>query len=336
MHVAVCVVGYRNASDILKCLRALQTSTHSNFDIVICENGGPAAVSAVRSVAPPSLPGGQGILVLDAGGNPGFAAGINLCIQATPHVDAWWLLNPDTEPEPEALLRLCERLQRGDCAAVGCTIVTSSGEVESRGGRWRPWLARAVAIDQGRSLEVPATEGAREERINYLSGASMLVGREMLAVAGPMREDYFLYGEEVEWCLRAVQRGLRLGLALEAEVRHHQGATTGSVRRMAQRRRMPVYLDERNKLLLTRDRYPALLPVAAPAALLLAVLRFAKRGAWRQLGYALEGWVAGLRNERGKPEWLDDGGDVDSGSSRAVHPRQEDVLEPDFGREQRP
>ncbi len=39
-------------------------------------------------------------------------------------------------------------------------------------------------------------------------------------VNGLMREDYFLYAEEVEWCLRAKRRGLRLGLAPAARILH--------------------------------------------------------------------------------------------------------------------
>jgi len=73
---------------------------------------------------------------------------------------------------------------------------------------------------------------------------------------------------------------------------------------MRDRPRGPVYLDERNKILLTWLRGPVRLITVAPCALALLCLRFGKRRAWPQLGYALAGWAAGLRNERGKPAWL--------------------------------
>jgi hypothetical protein len=97
---------------------------------------------------------------------------------------------------------------------------------------------------------------------------------------------------------------MKLGVAPDARVLHHQGTSTGSVSDITRRARMPVYLDERNKMLLTRDLFPMLMPVAAAAAFILLFLRFARRGAWRQLGYGLRGWWAGLRNERGKPSWV--------------------------------
>src|SRR5207302_286535 len=112
------------------------------------------------------------------------------------------------------------------------------------------------------------------------------------------------YGEEVEWCLRARRAGLRLGVARAAVVEHAQGTSTGSTPEVARRGRLPVYLDERNKLLIIRDSSPALLPVAPFAALLLLFLRFGRRRAWAQLRFALQGWVAGVLNERGRPAWI--------------------------------
>lgn len=307
MHVAVCVVGFRNPGDILTCLEALKASEHADFEVIICENGGPAAYAELTRAAPAALPGGQRVQIVLAESNLGYAGGINVCMRGTPEADAWWILNPDAAPAAPALARLCARLARGDCGAVGCTVHYADGVVESRGGQWRPWLARAVSIDHSKQLADPPGEAAVREQVTYISGASMLVGRALVDRIGLMREDYFLYAEEVEWCLRAVQAGLKLGLAIDANVVHAQGATTGSVKDVAQRRRMPVYLDERNKMLVTRDRFPGRLPVAAVAALILLFLRFGRRRAWAQLGYAVDGWWAGLRNLRGKPAWVDAG-----------------------------
>jgi GT2 family glycosyltransferase len=214
------------------------------------------------------------------------------------------VLNPDTSPAPGALAALVDRLKRGDCDAVGCTLYLPDGTVQLHGGRWRPWLARAVAIGQSSALDASVDPAAVERAQNYLSGASMMVGRHYVECAGPMREDYFLYCEEVEWFLRGAARGLRLGFAPDARVLHYQGTTTGNPVDIKSRSRMPIYLDERNKILATRDCFPVRLPVAAAASLVLLFLRYARRGAWRQFRYALSGWWAGILGERGKPAWV--------------------------------
>ena len=226
-HVAIAVVGYRNLADILQLTTALERTSYADFEVVICENGGAEATRALQSRLPAALPGGQTITVIEAPSNLGYAGGINVCIRQTPDADAWWVLNPDTQPAPGALGAMVERLASGACDAVGGPLCGAEGEVQSCGLAWRSWMARAVALEHGTRL-ADLDETTLERRISFLSGASMLVGRRFVQEAGLMREDYFLYAEEVEWCLRALQKGLRLGFSSEGVVVHHAGATTGS------------------------------------------------------------------------------------------------------------
>ncbi len=304
MHVAVSIVGFRNPDDIVNCLAALEGLDHADFEVVICENGGPAAFAALTARLPAALAGGQPVKAVLAPGNLGYAGGVNICLAEAPGADAWWVLNPDTKPYPDSLGRLVRRLVVGDCEVAGGTTHFADGRVESHGGRWRPWLGRSESIGYGDALDAPVDAAALEPTLSYFSGACMLISRRFLEIVGPMHEDYFLYCEEIEWMLRGRALGMRLGYAPGARVLHLQGTTTGSVSDIRQRTRTPIYLDERNKMLVTWDRFPGRLPVAAAASFLLLFLRFGRRRAWRQLGYGLEGWLAGVLNRRGPPRWL--------------------------------
>jgi N-acetylglucosaminyl-diphospho-decaprenol L-rhamnosyltransferase len=300
LHVAVAIVAFRNAEDVLGCLAALARSTYRDFEVIVVENGGPEAFTALSKVLPAELAGGQTVRAVEAPSNLGYAGGVNLCIEETPKADAWWVLNPDTEPYADALELQVARLAAGDCDAVGCTIHLPDGRVQSHGGRWNGWLARAVSMGHGSALE-PAPDPSAVERLqNYLNGASMLVGRRFVEAAGPMREDYFLYCEEVEWCLRARTKGMRLGYAPGARILHHQGTSTGNAVDIRAKGRMPVYLNERNRLNLTRDRFPMRMPVVALACLAatggLRSRRLVGRGAKPPRSSAA---VSGRRRRRG-------------------------------------
>ncbi len=302
--VAVCIVSFRHPEQIVACLGALRESDFADYEVVICENGGDAAFDALKAALPARMPGGQAVTSVNAGANLGYAGGVNVCMRARPDARAWWVLNPDTQVERGALGALVHRLERGDCDAAGGILYHPDGVVQGYGGRWHAMLARAESIGHGAALDTPPDVAAIERDMNYLLGASMLVGPRFRATAGLMQDDYFLYAEEVEWCLRGIARGMRLGFAPEARICHGQGGTTGSASSIRERPRLPIYMDERNKLLVVRDTTPGLLPLAIPASFGLAVLRFARRGAWRQWGYALAGWWAGIRNRRGMPPWL--------------------------------
>ncbi len=334
MHVAIVIVGFRNPEDIVRCLNGVASSNYADFEIVICENGGAEAFAGLSKALPSRLAGGQTVHIMAADGNIGFAGGVNLCMSLTPDADAWWVLNPDTYPETDTLSGLVQRLQSGAYDAVGCSLRLPDGTIQSHGGRWYSWLARAVSIGKGSAVAQTADSDLIERTQNYLNGASMLIGREFLRKAGPMREDYFLYCEEVEWCLRALSRGAKLGFSASRPMLHYQGTTTG----VTQMSRTSIYLGMRNKILLTRDLYPLRLPIAALFALLLLIWRYARKGAWRQIGYGVAGFWAGVLNQRGAPVWLKDEVNADRrafglapGPQRATpSPRASGHLNPDM------
>lgn len=304
MAVVICIVAFRNPGEIADCLAALALSTYAEYEIVICENGGSDAYTRLVQAVPVALRCGQAVTCIEAPGNVGYAGGVNICMQARPDASAWWIVNPDTVPEANTLAALVARLNNGDCDAVGGIIYHPDGKVQAYGGRWRPWLARPESIGHGADMSSVPDSAAIEAKMNYLLGACMLIGRSFVERVGLMREDYFLYCEEVEWCLRAVRNGLRLGFAPDARILHGQGGTTGSADLITRRPRLPIYMDERNKLHVVKDTTPLRFPVVAVASLMLAILRYARRGALRQLGYALSGWTAGILGQRGPPPWM--------------------------------
>ncbi|MEI6418929.1 MAG: glycosyltransferase family 2 protein [Sphingomonadales bacterium] len=304
MHVAVAIVSFQNPADVLNCLRSLAGATHADFEVIICENGSNDAYQALIAQLPTQLPGGQQVRAISAPHNPGFAGGVNLCLAATPGADAWWVLNPDTEPMPEAMAALARRLSRGDCDMAGATLLSSAGHVQAYGGRWRSWFGRCVSLGMYNAPDHPVDRHWVEGRQNYIVGASMMLTRGFLAKVGPMREDYFLYCEEVEWSVRGARSGCKLGFAPGAVVMHHQGTTTGAGGTHRTRSRLSVYLSSRNMILMTRDLYPWRLLTATLAVLAASVLVYARRRAWAQAGYQIAGALAGIANERGVPAWL--------------------------------
>ncbi|MFD0938610.1 glycosyltransferase [Methylobacterium trifolii] len=329
--VVVGIVGFRCAQAIAECLASLDGSSHPVRAVYVCENGGAAGFAELEAVLRDRF-GGEGVPAdgvsgeIDRGGvlrpagaghavgeirllrarhNLGYAGAINAMIAALasrPDWSALWILNPDTEPRPDALAALVAHARAGGYGIVGSRlIVKDSGRVQLYGGRWRHWLGRGYNIGLGAAADSPVDRAAVERAQQYVSGAAMYVSRDYIAQVGPMSEDYFLYAEEVDWCLR--RRGFRLGYAHESVVLHDHGATIGSSVDRRARSPLSVFLDERNRLILTRRFYPAAFPVAAVATLLLTG-QYLRAGAVRNFRVALAGWWAGLRGETGRPRRL--------------------------------
>ena len=326
--VIVSIVGYRNADDVSACLRALARSEHREFIVSVCENGGgrafDALISNLQGIAEPSsealqpdddriertwsgvlLPHGQPIHVLQAKSNFGFASGVNLTIRQfvkEPNWSAVWLLNPDAEPEPDALAALVARSGETGAAIVGSRLIfRATDRVQLYGGRWRPLIARGFNIGLNAPKDAAVDVSEIEQSMTYVSGASLYATRAFVNEAGLMDEDYFLYGEEVDWCMRIDNR--RLAYAHASVVYHRHGAAIGSNRNRQERSMLSVYLDERNKLRISRRYFPRLYPIILVTTFVL-LSQYVYLGAYRNAMIALRGWMAGVRGEIGPPKFM--------------------------------
>lgn len=198
--------------------------------------------------------------LVQTGDNLGFAAGNNVGIRhALRHGDAAfvWLLNNDTVVDPGALTALVETAQSDP--AVG--MVGSKLLHYDRPDQIQAIAGGTIIRWQGRTRYLGADEPDRGQwteplDLEYVTGASLLVRRELLETVGELDERYFLYSEEVDWCLRARAAGWRLRYAPLSSVWHKAGRSVGykSV--------IHDYHAVRGMLLLVRRFYPALLPAA--------------------------------------------------------------------------
>ena len=330
MRVAIIIVGFRNAADISNCLTYLDRQTHTAFTVHICENGGREAYRRLVAILPnaqgpstkadgkagvePNAPSilqtteaalpttGLPVFLHEASGNLGYAGAINLCLRLLAPRDDWdavWVLNPDTEPAPEALAALIEYGARGAYGIVGSRLLLKeTGRVQLYGGRWRKWIARGYNIGRAAPADAVPDVEAIEREMTYVVGASMFVTRRFIETVGPMEEGYFLYNEEVDWCHR--RGAFQLGYAHASVVYHQQGTAIGSHRTRAGTSPLSVYLIERNKILFTQRFYPRVFPAIALVALALTA-QYMTEGAFRNFVVALRGWWAGVRGERGEP-----------------------------------
>jgi N-acetylglucosaminyl-diphospho-decaprenol L-rhamnosyltransferase len=332
--VVIAIVSTNDIHNIVGCLTSLTASTHRNFWIVICENGGASAFEHTRkSLAEAHFvregkvrcrgvfsvdwrqdytdfylaDGKQPVTLLKSTKNLGYAGGVNACIAATANApwDAVWVLNPDTFPEPDALAALVRRQREGSYGMVGSRLVfAASGLIQAWGGlRWFPMLGRGQLLGYNQRADIIPDIANVEHHMACISGASMYVTRAYVETIGVMDEEFFVYDEDVDWCRR--RGAFKLGYAHGSVVRHIHGATAGaSSIHKASRSRFNVYLTERNRILLARKRFGAKWPLFAGIALLQTFEHLLRVASFRQFSFALEGWCAGVRGETGAPGFM--------------------------------
>jgi len=211
-----------------------------------------------------------GLRVIESGGNIGFPAACRLGAQAT-SAPLLLFLNPDARLEPGALARLrAVADERPGWAAWQPAVILPDGRINTAGG-----VVHYLGVGStGRFGQDAATLPREPYETAFASGAALVIRREAWDALGGMRDDYWLYGEDVDLGLRLWLAGLRVGVEPRARVVHDYEFDKGARK---------WFLLERNRWRTVLAVYPAaLLALLAPALLAaeLGLLAVAARGGW--------------------------------------------------------
>ncbi len=229
--VSVIIVSW-NAKDYLKqCLDSLaEGACKYPMEIVVVDNGSAdESVPMVRREYPHVR------LILN-GRNLGFAKANNIGIQHTTGRYVC-LINSDVRLLKGCITGLVDYCESHPQAGmVGPRILGGDGRLQKscRGfpGLWN-MFCRALALDTlfpqtklfcGYALTHEAH--AKETTADVLSGCFWLVRRKALEQVGLLDETFFIYGEDVDWCLRFWSAGWRLMFVPAVEAIHYGGASS--------------------------------------------------------------------------------------------------------------
>jgi glycosyltransferase involved in cell wall biosynthesis/GT2 family glycosyltransferase len=204
------VVAYGPPDGLDECLIALG----GEIPVTVVDN---SSLPDTRDVAER-----RGARYVDAGGNRGFAGGVNLGLRALAEAGLAdrdvLLLNPDARIGPDAVRTMHRALRDGArVAAVGVTQTEpDSGE---RVRVWWPFPSPWGAWIEAVGLS------ALNRRRDFAIGSALLLNAQALAQLGALDERFFLYAEETDWQYRARRHGWRIRV-VDADATH-EGAGTG-------------------------------------------------------------------------------------------------------------
>lgn len=260
MKIAVVIVNYRTAEHVERCLTSLEKEVRTvpGTCVLVSDNNSlDGSVGRLRAFVEDR--GYSWVTLLPLVRNGGFSYGNNAAIRhllsATTKPDLIWLLNPDTVVNPGALAAVVRFMQAHPRAGIiGTRLVDEAGNAVSSARRMITPLTEFLSaarlgllerIFPGCAVAIPPAHDAHE--CAWVSGASLVMRREVLDEAGFMDEGYFLYFEEVDFCRRIGNRHWQVWYIPVAEVVHIEGVSTGI--KGGQKRRPAYWYDSRRRFL---------------------------------------------------------------------------------------
>lgn len=225
MDLSIVIVSYNTREMLRDCLRSLPAATEGlQVETFVVDNASPDDSAAMVAAEFPD------VRLIANSENVGFARANNQALRLTLGRHAL-ILNPDTEPEPDALALLVRYLdEHSEVGAAGPKLLNSDGSLQHNGRRfptpWREFLGHSglrnlnrAAFD--RKLHFGRDNFDIEWETDEVSGACLMVRHTVMDQVGMLDEDFFMFYEEIEWCWRIRKAGWKVVYVPQARVVHH-------------------------------------------------------------------------------------------------------------------
>lgn len=241
--LSVIVLSYNTKDTTLKCLECLYRSTFTDFETIVIDNASTDdTVSAISSTYP------QVKLVRNEE-NIGFSKANNQAM-AMANGSVFLLLNSDAfvfYDTLQKMVRLFEEKQ--DMTIAGCQILNSDGTIQPSWGYF-PTLRRIAQLlffvdnlpivkDTVDSIHIRSEKRfSTQRKVDWVTGAFIFLRRSVFEKTRGFDENFFMYGEELEWLYRCKKAGFVTVFTPIARVVHLVGQSSPN--------RAPAILGEMN------------------------------------------------------------------------------------------
>ncbi len=218
MKLSIIIVHYKQEGLLKRCLTSLKMNTITcDHEIIVVDNQRSREIDSMISQR------FSNVLLIQPHRNLGYAAAVNHAIQMRDS-NYVLILNADTEVLPrsvDSIVALTENLTT--LGIGGARLLNKDRSLQWSARRhytarvlfWRllrraglKRLSDSRPITKYHLMQEWAHDAVRD--VDWVLGAAMIVSRQAIAQVGYMDERFFVYMEDVDWCLRMQQKGWRV------------------------------------------------------------------------------------------------------------------------------
>lgn len=221
--VYILIINYNGYKDTIECVKSLEDINYNNFKIVIIDNNSTNNSEAILREHI------KNHTIMQTNKNLGFAGGNNYGIKYALKNNAEYvlLLNNDTVVNKDFLAEMIKCFKYDNSVGIaGCKIMYY-------GAKDRIWFAGGK-IDwykfQGIHEKFKLVDNNLDEKvkdIDFMTGCSMLIKKDVFNKVGLLPEDYFMYFEDVDFCVKVKKMGFKILYNPKAIIYHKSSISSG-------------------------------------------------------------------------------------------------------------
>ncbi len=231
MDLSIICVNWNSVNYLRECIPSVYEHTQSiSFEIIVVDNASPeGGVDALKQEFPD-------IVLIKSGENLGFAGANNLGFKQSKG-KCILFLNPDTKLLNPAINIVLQRLQSlPNAGIVGCKLLNGDLSVQTSSIMRFPGILNQVFQAEYLRLRWPSfplwnigplfSSSAEPAKVEVITGACMMMRREVFEKVGMFSEEYFMYAEDMDLCWKVSRAGFSNYYAGEGRIVHFAGVSS--------------------------------------------------------------------------------------------------------------
>ena len=113
---------------------------------------------------------------------------------------------------------------------LGCKLLSPDGTLQSLGAKypsaWEIFKNQILFSKTWNRFRKNKEKDHNFKRVDWISGACLLTRKEVFKKVGMLKEDYYMYGEDIEFCYRVHKAGWEIGVLTGESIIHFLGKST--------------------------------------------------------------------------------------------------------------
>ncbi|MEK7571699.1 MAG: glycosyltransferase family 2 protein [Patescibacteria group bacterium] len=244
--LSIIILNYNTKAITIEAIRSieknyLQEVSSGTYEVIVTDNASSdGSLEALKNFQRQTKI--TSFHVIDNGGNIGFSAGNN---KGIPYAHGRYILflNPDTIVYPKTLSRMVSFMDgHPKAGAATCKVEVSDGHLDEAAHRGfpTPWngfthFSKLEKLFPKSSIFAGYTQGWKDmtkiHEVDAIVGAFLFVRREAGEAIGWWDEDYFFYGEDLQFCYDLKQEGYQIYYVPDVSILHYGGVSSGIKKR---------------------------------------------------------------------------------------------------------
>jgi len=231
MDLSIIIVNWNSVNYLRDCVASILEYTRGiSFEIIVVDNASPTGDADIIEQE------FRNVTFIRSCKNLGFAGANNLGFRRASG-EYVLFLNPDTKLISPAINLMLERLRSlADAGILGCKLLNSDLSVQTSSIQKFPTILNQVFQSEYLRLRWPSfplwdigplfSDSPRPTRVEAITGACMMMKREVFEIVGLYSEDYWMYSEDLDLCLKVKRAGFKNYYIGDATIIHYAGKSS--------------------------------------------------------------------------------------------------------------